>query len=258
MALFLLVSMGWADELDSTPLPLPAPRPGRHTDSNWADGGAPLAEGPRRVSDQLAKDTLQEAGILAVDLLDLSPLSEPDYALRIEVEEDEWGPLGTAVGHVLLTRLRLGGHLVSRSAPTTLVVHIATQGLERRLEERTIPVKERTGWTWTLASVGGAALVFGGMFTLVNSGLNGDPGTEGPALLGIGGGLVVGAGALAARPPRPMDVRCPVFEAEVQLTVTPTSADGPIAEPLGSEGRARVADEFAPCTGNMKRIRAQM
>lgn len=258
MALFLLATVGWAEGPENQPLPLPAPRPGRYADSSWADGGAPLADGPRRVSERLAEDTVAEAGTLAVDLLDLSPLSEPNYALRVEVEDEDWGPLATAVGEVLVGRLQRAGHPVSRSAATTLALRVTTLGLERRLEGRTIEVKERVGWPWVLGSVGGSAILFGGLVTLVNSGFAGEPGTEGPALLGIGGGLVVGAAALAVRPPRPMEVRCPVFEAEVQLTVTRMSAAGPVGEPLLSEGRARVADEFAPCTGNMKRIRAQM
>ncbi|GDX81302.1 hypothetical protein LBMAG42_31130 [Deltaproteobacteria bacterium] len=258
MALFLLATMAWAETIDTAPLPLPAPRPGRYADTNWADGGAPIADGPRRVSERLAEDTVAEAGALSADMLDLSSLSEPNYALRIEVEDERWESLATQVGEVLVGRLQRGGHPVSRSAPTTLIVRVATAGLERRLEDRVLDVKERVGWPWALASLGGSALVIGGLVTAVNSGISGEPGLEGPTTLLLGGGLVIGGGILAARPPRAMEVRCPVFEAIVQLTVTPMSAAGALPEALSSEGRARVADALAPCTGNMKRIRAQM
>ena len=51
--------------------------------------------------------------------------------------------------------------------------------------------------------------------------------------------MVIGAGALAARPPRAMEVRCPVFEATVQLTVTPLFASGVLGEPLVAEAACR-------------------
>ncbi len=64
---------------------------------------------------------------------------------------------------------------------------------------------------------------------------------------------------LFVRPPKEMQVRCAVFTAKVDVTLTwHSSLEGVAPVGLDGAGWARVSDEDAPCTGKMSSLKRQM
>ena len=246
--LALLVALAAAD-----PLPLPTRSPGGGELSGPGDG-PPIADSPRSVGRAVAERTIAAAARDAVDRLGLKVLVPPSYALRIEVEEGA-EELGEPVGEAVVARLAMLDRTVSREAPDQLVLRVASTGLVRELESRTLPVKYRTGAPWTLVSVGVPVLVIGGLVSAINTSAT----SVGPAAMLLGGTSVAVGVGLFARPPKQMQVRCAAFTADVAVTLTWYSrVEGVAPVVLEGAGHARVSDEDAPCTGKMSRLRRQM
>lgn len=259
--ILLLATLSAAEPLGEG-LPLPTAAPGTSPPASvpvaplpGPDDHLPIADGPVSVPTWVQVETVDSAARDAVDHLDLSALTAPAYALSIEVE-DAPPAVGTSVGKALVQRLEAAGHSVRRDARAHLVVRVGTNGVVRTYEPRTLAVPERRGLPWTLVSLGATALTIGTVGVLAGSSNGGTASTEWIVLTGAGA-VATGTGVgLFMRPPRQMDVRCPVFDAAVQVSLYADSGAAPKAV-AASAGKAHVPENLAPCTGNMKRLTAR-
>jgi len=258
--ILLLATLSAAEPLGEG-LPLPTAAPGANPPPSapaaplpGPNDHLPIADGPLSVPTWVQVETVDGAARAAVEHLDLAGLTAPAYALTIEVEDAD-PAVGSSVGKALVQRLEAAGRPVRRDAPARLVVRVGTNGVVRTYEPRTLAVKERTGWPWTLASVGATALTVGTVGVLAGSTGGGTPSTEWIVLTGAGA-VATGTGiGLFMRPPRQMGVRCPVFDASVQVSLYSDQGGVPTLRTRAS-GTAHVPENLAPCTGNMKRLKA--
>ncbi len=259
--ILLLATLSAAEPLGEG-LPLPSAAPGTNPPPSapvaplpGPNDHLPIADGPASVPRRVQADTLDGAAEAAVELLDLTTLRAPAYALSIEVEDAD-PAVGSTVGEALVRRLEAAGHPVRRDAPAHLIVRVSSNGVTRTYEPRTLAVKERTGLPWMLTSLGATALVIGTGAAVLGASNGGTASTDWLIVAGTGA-VATGTGiGLFMRPPRQMDVRCPVFDADIQVSLYTETGPAPKAA-TSSAGRARVPETLAPCTGNMKRLKAQ-